>query len=137
MARVLAFGTFDLLHQGHRFFLGEAKKLGTELVVVVARDESVLEIKGRRPLHSEQQRLASVEQLSFVDKAVLGKEISKRYEIVLQLKPDIIALGYDQKPSEAELRRILDEMGLQPAIVRVPAFNEKEFKSSRLRESLT
>ena len=136
MARILVFGTFDLLHRGHEFFLGEAKKLGSELVVVVARDESVLEIKGREPVHSEQQRLAAVQQLSFVDKAVLGNKISKRYEIVRELKPDIIALGYDQKPSEAELRGTLEKMELHPAIVRVPAFNEKEFKSSKLRENL-
>ena len=76
MRTVMAFGTFDLLHQGHFFYLKKAKSFGDNLVVVVARDKNVVEIKGRRPLNSEKERLAKVKRLEFVDKAVLGDRIT-------------------------------------------------------------
>jgi len=74
---VLASGTFDLLHFGHVRFLEEAKRAGDEdakLVVVVARDRTVVERKGERPVMSEDQRRALVEALRVVDEAILGFE---------------------------------------------------------------
>jgi FAD synthetase len=47
--RVIAFGVFDGLHEGHRHFLREARKLGGRLTVAVAHDEAVVMLKGRRP----------------------------------------------------------------------------------------
>lgn len=44
MKKVMATGTFDLLHPGHGIYLNEAKKLGGEdakLYVVIARDSTV------------------------------------------------------------------------------------------------
>ncbi len=134
MTKVLAFGTFDLLHAGHKFFLQKARELGDELVVVVARNKSVERIKGKLPLNDERQRLEAVRALKFVDRAVLGKELERRYEIVREIGPDIIALGYDQKPSEEKLRKELEKIGVEAEIVRLGAFNENEFKSSRLRK---
>ena len=74
---VLASGVFDLLHLGHVKFLEEAKKTGgknAELIVIVARDSTVDETKGRKPIMSEAQRRALVESLKVVDEAVLGYE---------------------------------------------------------------
>ena len=45
--KVMVFGTFDRLHDGHRFFLREAEKLGTTLFIVVARDSMVVTHKKR------------------------------------------------------------------------------------------
>ena len=39
--RGMAFGTFDLLHPGHEFYINEAQKHCAELVVVIARDSRV------------------------------------------------------------------------------------------------
>src|ERR1041385_1111523 len=96
--RVMTTGVFDLLHPGHLHMLEEAKKLGDELVVVLARDESA-EREKHRPITPEEHRRRMVEALKPVDKAVLGHR-GDYYRIVTELKPDIIALGFDQKFDE-------------------------------------
>ena len=50
----MAFGTFDLLHPGHINFLNQAKKHG-QLIIVIARDKTVKEVKGKLPQHKEKQ----------------------------------------------------------------------------------
>jgi len=128
---VLAFGTFDLLHKGHEFYLREAKKFAEKLVVVVARDTSVEKVKGRKPLHNEQQRLKAVRALDFVDEARLGNapEKAEKFEIVKQLEPDVIALGFDQEASEELLKKFF-----KGTIVRIPSFQREKFSSSQLRK---
>ncbi|MDP6670736.1 MAG: FAD synthase [archaeon] len=135
MHTIIAFGTFDLLHEGHLFFLREASKLGKELVVVVARDSTVEEVKGKRPNHSEQERRSAVEKLSFVNRAVLGKESGGRFEIVKEIGPDVIAMGYDQLPSDEEVLKGLEKAGVQAGIVRIPAFEEHKFKTSIIKKN--
>jgi FAD synthetase len=135
MRRVIAFGTFDLLHEGHRFFLREASKLGQELIVVIARDSTVEKVKGKRPDHSEQERRSAVEKLSFVNKAVLGRESAGRFEVVKKIGPDVIAMGYDQLPSDKEVLKGLENVGVQAGIVRIPAFEEHKFKTSIIKKN--
>ncbi|MCJ2563189.1 MAG: adenylyltransferase/cytidyltransferase family protein, partial [Candidatus Thermoplasmatota archaeon] len=55
MVRVMASGVFDLLHTGHLHYLEEAKKLGDELIVVVARDSTVRKEK-HDPITTEDVR---------------------------------------------------------------------------------
>lgn len=96
--RVLVFGTFDLLHPGHRYFLREAKKYGEKLFVVIARDTNVFRVKNKWPRDNEKTRLEHVQKLSFVFKAYLGyKNWEKRYQMIQKIHPDIICKGYDQK----------------------------------------
>ena len=95
MKTAMAFGTFDLLHPGHINFLSQAKKHG-ELIVIIARDRTVKKIKGKLPLHNEKQRLGAVKSLKLASKVILGSLIDK-YAAIKKYKPDIIALGYDQK----------------------------------------
>ena len=106
---VLASGVFDLLHLGHVKFLEDAKKAGgddAQLVVIVARDSTVEKTKGRKPIMSEDQRLALVESLKVVDKAVLGYENLDIGEVIGEIKPDVIALGYDQAQMERDSVRL-------------------------------
>lgn len=132
--RVLAFGTFDLLHPGHLSFLRQARRLGTELIVVVARDANAEKLKGRRPIQDETTRLAQVSRLPFVTQAMLGQEkLEHRFGLIKQLQPDVIALGYDQFLMTMKLERDLKTLGLHTTIVRCRAFRPDLYKSNLLR----
>jgi len=117
----MAQGVFDLIHLGHIHYLMEAKKLGDELVVVVARDATARALK-HEPITNENMRRELVANLKPVDKAVLGYE-GDRYRTVEELKPDIIALGYDQEIDEENLRKELEARGLPTKVVRLPKFD--------------
>lgn len=133
MTRVLALGTFDRLHPGHEHYLREAARLGDELVVVVARDATVHEVKGRPAVQDEFERLAAIEAVPGVTTAVLGRPGDK-LRIVEEIHPDVIALGYDQRSFTTGLQEELARRGLHPRIVRIGAFRPEAFKSSKLRK---
>jgi FAD synthetase len=118
MVRVVATGVFDIIHLGHVHFLEKAKDLGDELVVIVARDKTARKMK-HEPITSEGMRVELVQSLKPVDRAVLGYE-DDMYRIISEVRPDIIALGYDQKFDEKELERELKKRGLTVQIVRLP-----------------
>ena len=130
---MLASGTFDLLHFGHVRFLEEAKRTGGEgakLVVIVARDSTVVERKGERPVMSEDQRRALVEALRVVDEAILGFEDFSIEKVVERVGPDVIAVGHDQEGIEREVRRAVEEKGLEVRVVRIGRFGKRELNSS-------
>jgi len=113
----MASGTFDLLHLGHIYYLKEAKKLGDELVVVVACDATVRKMK-HEPVTPEKMRVDIINELQVVDEAVLGKE-DDMFDIVEQIQPDIIAIGYDQIHDEENLKKNLKNRGIEADIVRL------------------
>jgi FAD synthetase len=130
---VLASGVFDLLHLGHVKFLEYAKKAGGEnakLVVIIARDSTVEKTKGRKPIMSEDQRRTLVESLKVVDEAVLGYENFDIGEVIENIKPDVIALGYDQEDMEKEVRNYVDKNKVNVKIVRIGKFGENTLDSS-------
>ena len=130
---VLASGVFDLLHLGHVRFLEEAKKAGgkdAKLIVIIARDTTVEKTKGRKPIMSEDQRRALVESLKVVDEAVLGYESLDIGEVIEKIKPDVIALGYDQTEMETEVKNYVDAHKLPVRIVRIGKFGENALDSS-------
>ncbi len=130
---VLASGVFDLLHLGHVRFLEEAKKTGgknAELIVIVARDNTAEKGKDKRPIMSENQRRALVESLKVVDEAILGFENFDIGKVIEKIKPDIIALGYDQKGMEKLVKKYIEQHGLNIKVVRISKFEEDELDSS-------
>jgi FAD synthetase len=133
MKRVMAFGTYDLLHPGHEYFLNEARQHGDELIVVIARDQTVRKIKHRPPVHSEEKRRRALEALPFVDRAVLGSTGDKM-QIIADFRPDVICLGYDQTHFVDKLYDYIRAHALTIDIVRIDAYKPDEFKSSLLRE---
>lgn len=130
----MVFGTFDVFHKGHAHFFRQAKKLSRRpfLVVSIARDKNVETIKGRKPLHNEKQRFLSVRETGLADKVVLGGTINYLTHI-LKEKPQIIALGYDQKNYTKNLGKILKTKGLQVKIVRLKPFKPHVYKSSLVK----
>ncbi len=122
MKRVMATGVFDLLHVGHLHYLNEAKKLGNELVVVVATDSTVRRRK-HEPVTPEGMRLEIVRSLKSVDKAYLGGE-GDMFAIVKEIRPDVIALGYDQEFDERALEAELRKRGIEAKVVRLSRFED-------------
>ena len=113
MTRVMAVGIFDLLHAGHLHYVEQAKSLGEELIVVIAHDETVRQQK-HEPVTGQDLRRRMVEGLKPVDKAVIGNPPGVPiYEILGKIKPDLIALGYDQKHSIDAIRKGLDKHGFE------------------------
>ena len=137
---VLASGVFDLLHLGHVRFLEEAKKTGgknAELVVIIARDSTVEKTKGRKPIMSENQRRALVESLKVVDEAVLGYENFHLGEVIEHVKPDVIALGYDQVEMEKATKKYVNDHKLHIKVIRIGKFEEDALdSSSKIRQKI-
>jgi FAD synthetase len=110
-----------------------AKKAGgknAKLVVIVARDSTVEKTKGRKPIMSEDQRRTLVESLKVVDEAVLGYENFDIGEVIENVKPDVIALGYDQEEMEKEVRNYVDSHKLNIKVVRIGKFEDYTLDSS-------
>ncbi len=116
---VLAFGTFDTFHPGHEYFLRQARRLGTRLVVAVARDEHVRTLKKKEPKRPEGERLETVRGLPYVDEAVLSDPELGRYRVIDEQRPDVIALGHDQSALEGDLRRWLSQNGRLIELVKI------------------
>ena len=124
MIRVLATGTFDILHPGHITYLRESRKLGDELYVIVAREGMILHKP--KPFLPEEQRLRMVKALKVVDCAVLGNA-TDMFKPLEEIQPAIITLGYNQHFKEEELSEKLKKRGIHAKVVRI-----KNFESCRL-----
>jgi glycerol-3-phosphate cytidylyltransferase-like family protein len=140
--KVMAFGTFDIFHKGHENFLQQAKKCGLPadagrgqgdfLVVVVARDETVQKVKKHKTKNDERKRLLVIKNSNLADKVILGN-LGDKYAVIKKYKPDVIALGYDQKSFTGELKEKLKALGLDKTrIIRLKSYYPKKYKSSLL-----
>lgn len=129
---VLTFGAFDLLHEGHKFFLKEAQKHG-ELKVVVPSDEKIFELKKRKPVHKIEERIKNLKKMG-VDAEI---EEGNPWQNVLKNKADIIVLGYDQDWEE-EIKKKMKKTSYLVKIVKIKkALNPKIFKTALFRKNLT
>jgi FAD synthetase len=131
----MVFGTFDILHEGHLNFFAQARGLAPDpqLIVSVARDASTERIKGESPKNNELFRMKNVEASHMVDEVVLGDREGFIAHIV-SARPDIIALGYDQKSQYVtELQAELDRVGLKTQVVRLKPYKPHIYKTSKLQ----
>lgn len=116
---VLVGGVFDVLHPGHIYTLKAAKSYGDVLVVVIATTQTALKIKKERKIyHDEYLRKELVSSLKFVDVSIIGKE-GTLFDTVEVVKPDIIALGYDQAHNEKEIALNCEKRNLNVRVVRL------------------
>jgi len=131
---VFAGGVFDIIHPGHIHTLRSAKALGDVLVVSIARNVTAIKTKGNPPMHDEKLRQELVSSLKFVDLALLGNEqdIFKTVELV---KPNIIALGYDQVHQEKHIIEECKKRGLNLQVVRLQS-PVPDLKSSSIKKDL-
>jgi len=140
MKKVLVFGTFDGLHEGHLNFFKQAREAGEslfnfeeiKLIAVVGRDSTVERVKKRLPKQDQFERLLAVQKCVFIDEARLGNEGVSVYQILGEVKPDLICLGYDQVVFTDKLEQKLKEMGLKAEIRRMKPYKPEIYHSSIL-----
>ncbi|KKQ41194.1 MAG: FAD synthase [Candidatus Magasanikbacteria bacterium GW2011_GWA2_37_8] len=125
----MVFGTFDIIHPGHIHLLKEAKEYGDFLIAVIGRDATVCQVKGRAPKNDEQFRLNQLKQLNIADEVRLGC-IDDKYQVIADEKPDVVALGYDQKEFVDNLENAVEDY---VQIVRLSPYMPEVYKSSKLR----
>lgn len=142
----MVFGVFDLLHPGHVDFFKQAKKLGSFLIVSVARDVNVIKVKEQKPMHNENERMDNVGKVPYVDKIVLGG-LRDPWPHIVKEKPDVIALGYDQgnyiggredkgKTAERKLEEELRQQGLKNTkVVRLKPHWPEAYKTKIIRKN--
>ena len=128
MRRVVATGTFDIIHPGHIYYLEESRKLGDELHVIVARDANVRHKP--KPVIREEQRLRVVRALRVVDFARLG-DPSDMFRPIEEIDPAVITLGFNQHFSEEELGRALKERGIGARVERIGEYSGDPCSSTR------
>ena len=130
---VLAGGVFDIIHPGHINTLNAAKRLGDVLVVVIATDKTSIKMKKRRPLHSAQLRQELVSSLSMVDLCIIGDE-EDIFKTVGLVKPQIIALGYDQTHQEKFIIDGCRKINLDVTVARLESPRPETSSSSIQKE---
>lgn len=128
MTRVVATGTFDLLHPGHIYYLEESGRHGDELYVIVARDANVRHKP--RPVIPEEQRRLMVASLRVVDHAVLG-DPTDMFRPIREIRPDVITIGFNQHFDTGSLVRQLAEQSLEARVVRIDQYPDGALCSSR------
>lgn len=129
---VLAGGVFDIIHPGHIHTLNSAKLLGDVLVVVVATDKTAVKMKKRTPLHNQIHRQNLVNSLSMVDLSLIGHE-DDIFKTVEMVKPEIVALGYDQIHQEKFITDGCRKLNLNVKVARLQSPNP-EISSSKIEE---
>lgn len=129
----MVFGTFDIFHKGHKYFFRQTKEFGDYLIVIVARDETVNKVKGEYPLNNENERLEKLKECELVNEVVLGN-LGDKYEVIKEIKPDVICLGYDQNIFVDGLKDKLEFFGMESTEVeRMKAYYPEKYKSSKLK----
>ncbi|MHA1735495.1 MAG: adenylyltransferase/cytidyltransferase family protein, partial [Candidatus Thorarchaeota archaeon] len=133
-------GKFDILHLGHIAYLEQARELAGEdgeLIVVIARDSTIVRERGAPPVFPQEQRRRLVQSLRVVDKAVIGYEDADPSRIVTEHRPDVIALGYDQRLDVEKLQQQLRSHGINVDVVRLEKRDADGLSSStRIRKRI-
>ncbi len=131
--RIMVFGTFDGLHKGHLNFFQQARSFikNSFLIVSIARDKNVIKIKGKRPSLSEKKRMILIKKCKLADKVVFSG-VKNHIPHIVKEKPDIIALGYDQKFYVKNLKKYLKNNGVLVKIIRLKPYYEGIYKNHLL-----
>ena len=132
--KIMIFGTFDGLHRGHINFFKQAKKLAQKsfLIASIARDKNVLKIKGKYPRKNEYARMTLVKKCKLVDKVILSG-VKNHIPHIAKEKPNIIALGYDQKAYVQNLKKDLKNKGILVKIARLKPYKKRIYKNHLLK----
>jgi len=143
MIKVLVFGTFDGLHNGHKDLFRQAlnveKGKQAHLIVVIARDSTVIKNKGKQPKFNEKERLNEIKLSGLVQEVLLGEENhdtkNSQYDLIAKINPDIICLGYDQSQFKEKLVQELTRMNLEKIEIKIlKPYKLEVYKSSLINK---
>lgn len=129
---VMAFGTFDGFHKGHRSFLKQAKQCGDYLIVVVAQDEAVHQFKNHSPRLGLLERMDAVKQAGIADAVVAGDTTQDNWEVIRKHRPAVIALGHDQEVLRQALEAKINDFPFSPELRTMDAHKPHRYHSSLL-----
>ncbi|MCF8461735.1 MAG: bifunctional heptose 7-phosphate kinase/heptose 1-phosphate adenyltransferase [Flavobacteriales bacterium] len=116
-------GCFDVLHQGHRMLLKEAKALGDLLVVGLNSDDSIKRLKGaQRPINSVNQRIEALAALPSVDTIIVFEDDTP-HQLLEELRPNILVKGGDYNPNEIVGREFAEQIVVIPLVEGISTTN--------------
>ncbi len=130
MKSVLIFGTFDVIHPGHKFYSQQSGLYGDELIAIIARDEFVKKTKRRSTIHCESDRMDHIIESGLVDKAYLSDPVTGSYKVVSKLKPDVICFGHDQTKLLESFKAWVSKEKLNIEIVIIEPFKRDQYSST-------
>ena len=116
MKRVITYGTFDLFHVGHLNIIKRAKQLGDYLIVAVSTD-SFNEIKGKKCVTPDDERMAIVESIRYVDEVIPEETWEQKIADIKKYNIDVFVMGDDWKGQFDELKEYCE-------VVYLPRTNE-------------
>ena len=95
MKKVITYGTYDLLHQGHINLLKRAKALGDYLIVGVTNDNFDRE-RGKLNVHNNVlERVEAVRATGLADKIIIEDYVGQKIDDIQKYEVDIFAIGSD------------------------------------------
>ena len=130
MKTVLVFGTFDVIHPGHKFFLEQSAEYGDKLVAVIARDDFVSSIKKKTPVHSQEERINHIISSGLVDDACLSDKITGTFNVVMKINPQVVCFGHDQIKLAESFKTWMDIHDKKIEIVTVDPYKRDKYSST-------
>ena len=131
--KVLVSGCFDLLHGGHIAFFKTAASYG-ELFVSVGTDENLLQLKGKKPFFSQEERLFVVGSVKYVTEAFLssGRGMLDFEPDMVRIKPDMFIVNKDGHTPEKE--QLCKRTGVEYVVLeRIPEYGLPARSSSQTK----
>lgn len=110
--KVFVSGCYDLLHSGHVAFFKEASQYG-DLYVGIGSDKTINELKNRKTINSEKERLFMVKAIRYVKDAFInrGSGMMDFVDTIDIVKPDIFVVNSDG--GSEEKRKFCKDRGIE------------------------
>lgn len=126
MKKVLAHGTFDIVHYGHVRYLERAKKYGDYLIVYVTSDRLAKE-KGKNPYFNEEIRMKMISSFKVVDEVILrDSEITPQMLEDLQIDVMVTTTHYfDYLKASCKIVHIERTGGISSTMIKEHLLEEK------------